>query len=85
MLPTVDFCFKELMKNPKVQIRVHYWVHSEEKREKKEAQDRADFEREQPGEYEDEKGDLDVLILLGRKPDDLECRCGVRLWKERVA
>ena len=61
MLPTVDFCFKELMKNPKVR-RGFIAALSEEGAGRGGGKQRSCPENS-PGEYEDEKlGILDVLI-----------------------
>ena len=79
MLPTVDFCFKELMKNPRVRRGIHC-------RASEEGAGRGGGDRgpagEQPGEYEDEKlGILDVLIRFrdGSPYESGDADDGVRL------
>ena len=58
--PTVDFCFKELMKNPRVR---RGFIAALLKKEPEEVEETEVLPGEQPGEYEDEKlGILDVLI-----------------------
>ena len=79
MLPTVDFCFKELMKNPKVR---RGFIAALLKKEPEEVEETEILPGEQPGEYEDEKlGILDVLIRFsGRQPDESgDADAGVRL------
>ena len=84
MLPTVDFCFKELMKNPKVR---RGFITALLKKEPEEVEETEILPGEQPGEYEDEKlGILDVLIRFrdGSRMNLEMQMLAYGYWKERV-
>ena len=84
MLPTVDFCFKELMKNPRVR---RGFIAALLKKEPEEVEETEVLPGEQPGEYEDEKlGILDVLIRFrdGSRMNLEMQMMAYGYWKERV-